>query len=138
MFDYNLKRKIQKKDSILETEKYMYREDDEIRFENEDRPQVDYVRKPIADRGPVAIACGAISLIFTVVSFVLMKKAAGTPPKVTAAFGMCSIIWAIAAIGFGIAGLTEKDRNYTASFVSISVGAVIIVLWAVTVILGNR
>ena len=138
MFDYN-KRKIPKNESILETEKYMYHEDKEdIKFESEDGLKVDYVRKPAPVNGPVAFVCGFLGILFLIISVIIMNNSAGKPPKVTAALVFSSIVWALAAIGFGIQSLTEKDRNYNLSYMALGTGAVILVVCAVTIVLCNR
>ena len=137
LFDYNLRRKIPKVETILDSDVYMYKEDREPEENEEGKLQVNYLRLPQAEYSKPALAACIIGLIFSIVSLYITYYSEGKPPKIASVLVFCSLIWAVAGVGFGIAGLTEKNKSYLSSWISISLGALILMAWIIVMIIGN-
>lgn len=142
--DYNLKRKrIKPEKTILDSDKYMFRDEPVTReYEKPEDPEkrivVDYVRLPESDNGPWALGIGIVAALFFIVFLYMLYRAEGNPQLTVTVIGVCGAIWSLAAVGFGIKAVTEKDRNHTSGFVGIALGAFQIVTWIITVILTSR
>ena len=137
LFDYNLKRKIPKVTNILDSETYMYKEEEPVQEEEPGKVQVDYVRLPQTECGIFALTSAIAALTFSVVSLVMIYNSQGKPPKVASILVFCSMIWAVAALVFGIAGLKEKEKSYLTAWMSISGGALVLAVWIIVLIIGN-
>ena len=138
MFDYNKKRKIRRTESILDTEKYMFREDDAPEEKPQEGFRVDYIRLPGSQHGLASVICAGIALVFTVLCFGLLWRAEGEPRPLAAAFVACSVLWALAGIVYGIFGRLEKNRNYTTAWLGIAVSGLLLVLWGITAGISAR
>ena len=141
--DYLKRKRVKPQETILDSEKFMYKEKNVTR--ECEPPQdpgrrivVNYVRKAEADNGPWALGAGIIASAFFTVFVVLLCKAEGNPDLKVTIWGLCGIMWAIAAMIFGIGGVMQKDRNHVLSFVGIALGAFQIITWVITVILTSR
>lgn len=141
--DYLKRRKIKPQETILDSEKFMFKDKQITReFEEPEDPErrivVNYVRKPASDDGPWALGTGLVGLAFFGVFFFLLCRAEGKPQLYVTVIGFCGILWAIAAIVFGIRGALQKDRNHTSGFVGIALGAFQIITWIIATILTSR
>lgn len=141
--DYLKRKKIKPQETILDSEKFMYRDKQIVReFEEPEDPDrrivVDYVRRPASDDGPWALWTGLAATAFFTVFFILLCRAEGNPQLQVTVIGLCGILWSIAAVFFGIRGVLQKDRNHTSAFVGIALGAFQIITWIITTILTSR
>ncbi len=141
--DYLKRKKIKPQETILDSEKFMYKDKQIVReFEEPEDPDrrivVDYVRRPASDDGPWSLWTGLAATAFLGVFFFMLSRAGGNPGMQITVIGVCGIIWAIAAVAFGIRGVLQKDRNHTSSFVGIALGAFQIITWIITIILTSR
>ncbi|MDO4939426.1 MAG: hypothetical protein Q4E54_05625 [Lachnospiraceae bacterium] len=142
-YDYRKRKRIKPQETILDSEKYMFKEKTITReFEEPEDPNrrivVNYVRKAQADDGPWALGAGIAATGFFTVFFILLCKSEGNPDLKVTIWGFCGILWAIAAMVFGIRGIMQKDRNHVLSFVGIALGAFQIITWIITTILTSR
>jgi len=134
MFDYNLKRKIPKNETILETDKYMFKEEDEEE-DNSEGMKVNYLRRPAPEHGLAADVCAGIGVVFVVIMLRVLYETGTDTPLYASALALCSILWAVAAVFLGVKGLTENNRNYTTSFIALAIGGMILIAWIIIFII---
>ena len=139
-FNYNKKREKQH-GTILDGEKYMFREDFEEE-QNQEIPdnRVDYLRRVMAISGRPALICSVLGLICALFCFSMMTKpqTAGEQSMLEAALVMSSIMWSLASVFFAIRALLEDNKNYNEAFLGMAVSSVQIITWVITLIIGSK
>ena len=137
MFDYNLKRKIPKNDTILESDKFMFTDEEFGQDAEGDNLKVNYLRRPIPDKGPIACICAVVGTVLSIIAVVMLNNSPENPADIISVLVFCSLIWSVAATVTGVMGLFEKNRNYLISFISAGVGIAVLFAWIIILVMSN-
>jgi len=122
-------------DKILDRPEF--RVTDEPREEKpEDRSKVNYMKKPVSERGQMSFIMSLIALVLFLASWFLTLGAQGNPSQTETAIAASSLIFSAASLLYGFLSFLQKDRNHLFSFIGISLGGIILITWSITILVG--
>lgn len=100
--------------------------------------RVSYVRKPLAKHSVWAAGFLAAAVVFGVLSIYGGVVTQGQAVMQSAAFGLCSMVLAAAAVWYSGLSFLEKEMNYILARIIAAGGAALLAGWIFTIILGVR
>lgn len=77
--------------------------------------KISYIKKPFARRSFFCLPLSAAALVFGIVSLFLSVRMQGNGEINVAAWGLSSILFAVAGLGYGVTSFLEKEMNYILS-----------------------
>lgn len=98
--------------------------------------KISYIRKPFARKSFFCLPLAAAALVFGIVSLVLSVRMQGNGEINVAAWGLSSILFAVAALAYGMTSFLEREMNYILSKIGIGISAALLVFWVCMIIVG--
>lgn len=98
--------------------------------------KISYIKKPFARRSFFCLPLSAAALVFGIVSLFLSVRMQGNGEINVAAWGLSSILFAVAGLGYGVTSFLEKEMNYILSKIGIGISGVLLVFWVCMIIVG--
>lgn len=139
MADWKRKRKIIKPtETILDTEKFMYREDPKPEEEPDGRIIIDYTLKPPASNGLPALLTSIAGTIWFIICWIVLYRAQGAESMPASACAFSGLLCSIVALFFAIKGFMEKDRNHVTCWVGLILAGLQIITWIISIVLTAR
>ena len=139
MAGFKGKRKIVKPtETILDTEKFMFKEEKKEEEVSGDKIVIDYTLKPQADNGLAALLISGAGTIWFISMWVILYRANGNESMPAASCAACGIACALAAVYVSIKGFKEKDRNHTLCWVSVILAGLQLIAWIITLLLTAK
>ena len=135
MWKFRRKKTIKPNETILDSEKFMYEEEEKP---ESDKRQIDYNLLPHSEAGIVGLVCSIVSLLFMFACIYLILKQGNAPELNATAAAACAILWSIAGIFFAREGVKKKNRNYVLCYVSFTLSGIQLMTWIITIILTNK
>ncbi|MCC8127067.1 MAG: calcium:proton exchanger [Clostridiales bacterium] len=100
--------------------------------------KISYVKKPFADKSRYSLGTSLLALIFAGVSLGLSVAHEGQGELNIAAWGVSSMIFAVAALGYGALSFVEQEKNYLLSKIGMGISGCLLIFWASMLIAGVR
>lgn len=100
--------------------------------------RVSYVRKPLAQRSKWAVGFLAVSLLLGALGIYGGVVTQGQAALQSAAFGLCSIVFAVTAVWYGGISFLEKEKNYILARIVVVIGGAVLIGWGSAIVLGMR
>lgn len=140
MADWKLKRKrIKPNETILDTEKFMYREDPKPDEEkDDDKIVIDYTIKPPALNGLPALITAVAGTVWFICCWIALYYAQGKESMSASAFAVCGIICSAAAVFFSVKGFIEKDRSHVKCWTAMILAGLQLITWMITLLLTAK
>ncbi len=104
-----------------------------MRKENQ---KISYIKKPFARRSFVSLGTTLVALFCCVMSLWLSIRMQGNGGLNTAAWGLSSLLFSCAGLGYGVTSFMEKECNYVLARVGAGISGVLALFWICMVIVG--
>ena len=124
-------------EEILERPEFNFPEDTARRKKKEEGLRLNYVRRPRTEQSLMCLLLAAAAALLFALAIFLMLRSHGNPSLTVAAIAGSSLLCSAVSVFYGILSLFEKDKNYLYSYIGLSVGGILLITWAVTVIVGR-
>ncbi len=98
--------------------------------------KINYVRKPIGRRSFWAAGITAVALVLFGSVVGLAVKSQGNVLLNVGAMAFSSLLFAACGLGYGVWALFEREKNYILAKLSMVLDGLLLMVWAVTLIIG--
>ena len=102
----------------------------------ERRFKISYIKKPFAKRSFICLPLAIAALAFCVVSLYLSVQLQGNGGLNVGAWGLSSLLFAVAGLVYGGLSFTEKEKNYNLAKAGIIISSLLILFWLCMIIVG--
>lgn len=98
--------------------------------------KISYIKKPFAKKSLICLPVAVAAMIFCAVSLYLSIKMEGNGGLNVGAWGLSSLLFAVAGLVYGGLSFTEKEKNYKLAKIGIVISALLVLFWICMVIVG--
>lgn len=98
--------------------------------------RISYIKKPFARQSMIAMGLSVVSLILLVFGFCQAIKTDGEIPLNYLVMCLFSAIFAVTAFYYAIRSFFEKEKDYLFSKISLVLGVLEVMFWAVVLVMG--
>lgn len=100
--------------------------------------KISYIRRPLADHGGYCLGTSIVAVLAGIAGMILSIRSAGNAPGIAISLCFTSLVFAAAAVWFGIQSFREKEKNYILARIGLAVGGVALILWVMIIVVGGR
>ena len=98
--------------------------------------KISYIRKPFARRSLVCLPLALAAVALAAVSLGLSVQMQGQGDLRIAAWGCSSLLFALAAIVYGLLSFFEKEMNYMLARIVAGIGGILVLFWVCIILVG--
>lgn len=102
----------------------------------ERRFKISYIKKPFAKRSFICLPLAVVALAFGIVSLYLSVQLQGNGGLNVGAWGLSSLLFAVAGLVYGGLSFTEKEKNYNLAKIGTVISGLLILFWLCMIIVG--
>lgn len=100
------------------------------------KKQYSYIKKPFAKNGWMSLVLTSIAFLLTQGLLFVSIKRGGDAGIVMAVLSVWAILLDIAGVAFGVAGMAEKEKNYTIVIICFVLEIVVLLEWVIVLRTG--
>ncbi len=98
--------------------------------------KISYIKKPFARNSFYCLPLSVLALMFLGVSLYLSVRMQGNGQMNVAAWGLSSMLFAVAGLCYGLSSFLEKEMNYILSKIGVVISGILLVCWVFVIIIG--
>ncbi len=98
--------------------------------------RVSYVRKPVSTRSVIGMTLTVIGVLLGAYCLYRAYATYGRAPFAAGGPALCSIVCGLAALGYHISAIRERDKNRILSKIGLVLTAMFLLLWAAVFAIG--
>lgn len=98
--------------------------------------KISYIKKPFAKKSFICLPVSLAALAFCAVSLYLSIRLEGNGELNVGAWGLSSLLFAVAGLAYGGLSFLEKEKNYNLAKIGLVVSGLLVLFWVCMIIVG--